>query len=309
MFALRGVTVALSIFAIVYCAFSLLISSSWRKIYRWVQDRPQDRLADLLFAVRMSPLGSAALITVAFTVPSFLLLEPRSIVEPMSWGLIAAAVCGVGLGLFGLAHGASGLMQAAHAISALTAEARSLRTESSHPVLRTSHAVPPMAAVGIAAPRVLISGAAEFVLSENELRAALNHEVAHIYRRDNLKKLLFRFVAFPGMRGLETAWLESTEMAADDAAVSSASEALDLAAALVKLSRVPASGIELGLTAAGPSSIVNVRIERLIAWRDRAEIPQLSLLWPITATGAVAFVVTYGQLLVRIHAATEWLVR
>jgi Zn-dependent protease with chaperone function len=67
------------------------------------------------------------------------------------------------------------------------------------------------------------------------LQTALNHEVAHVSRRDNLKKLLLRFVAFPGMSGLETAWLEATEMAADDAAVSTAGDALDLAAALIKL--------------------------------------------------------------------------
>ena len=66
----------------------------------------------------------------------------------------------------------------------------------------------------------------------------MNHEIAHVRRRDNLKKLLLRFVAFPRMAGLEAAWIEATEMAADDAAVLNASEALDLAAALLKLSRI-----------------------------------------------------------------------
>ena len=69
-------------------------------------------------------------------------------------------------------------------------------------------------------------------------------------RRDNLKKLLLRFVAFPGMAGLEAAWLEATEMAADDAAVSNAGEALDLAAALIKLSRLGPVEAPVDLTAA-----------------------------------------------------------
>jgi len=62
--------------------------------------------------------------------------------------------------------------------------------------------------------------------------------MAHAHRRDNLKKLLFRFCAFPGMSRLEAAWCEAEEMAADDAAVASVGDALDLASALIKLSRL-----------------------------------------------------------------------
>ena len=52
--------------------------------------------------------------------------------------------------------------------------------------------------------------------------------------RDNLKKLVFRFCPFPGMAGLESAWSQAAELAADDAAVSNLNDAVDLAAALVK---------------------------------------------------------------------------
>src|SRR5947209_20522386 len=93
-----------------------------------------------------------------------------------------------------------------------------------------------MTAVGIIRPRVLLSDTAEALLLPDELRSALRHEAAHIRRRDNLKKLLFRLAAFPGMSQLEAAWLEATELASDEAAVSNLSEALDLAAALIKLS-------------------------------------------------------------------------
>jgi len=85
---------------------------------------------------------------------------------------------------------------------------------------------------------VLLSDAAAAVLSPQELATALQHEMAHAHRRDNLKKLLFRFCAFPGMSRLEAAWCEAEEMAADDAAVASVGDALDLASALIKLSRL-----------------------------------------------------------------------
>jgi len=176
-----------------------------------------------------------------------------------------------------------------------------------------------MTAAGIVRPKVLLSPTVESMLTASELQTALNHEFAHVRRRDNLKKLLLRFVAFPGMASLEAAWLEATEMAADDAAVSNASEALDLAAALIKLSRVSPSGLvdpAIDLTAAlvqSPASVMNARVERLIAWSDhRLASPQKFSPWyglaAATATVAV-FAVTYTPLLVHVHTATEWLVR
>ena len=118
------------------------------------------------------------------------------------------------------------------------------------------------------------------------------------------------------MRDLETAWLEATEIAADDAAVSTTSEALDLAAALIKLSSLPPSEPPANLSAAlvhGSASVMNARIERLIAWTDDRRIPpQRFSSWhglAIAVATLAAFIITYGSLLARMHTATEWLVR
>jgi hypothetical protein len=115
---------------------------------------------------------------------------------------------------------------------------------------------------------------------------------------------------------LESAWREASEMAADDAAVSSASEALDLAAAVIKLSRLTPLEPPAELTTAlvySPAQSVNARVERLIAWTERRQNtgPRYSLRYPLCAAVAVvaALAVTYSALLVRVHAATEWLVR
>jgi Zn-dependent protease with chaperone function len=172
-----------------------------------------------------------------------------------------------------------------------------------------------MTTAGIVHPRVLLSTTAEFLLTPNELSTALNHELAHVRRRDNLKKLLLRLVPFPGMSGLETAWLEATEIAADDAAVSSTSQALDLAAALLKLSRLAPLEIAPRLTAGlvhSPASAMNARIERLVAWTEPLQRPQKS---PIryalgaVAVGVAALAFSYSSLLVGVHEATELLVR
>ncbi len=124
------------------------------------------------------------------------------------------------------------------------------------------------------------------------------------------------FAAFPGMAGLEASWREAAEMAADDAAVSSASEALDLAAALIKMSRLgplqPPGELTTALVHC-PAASVNARVERLIAWNgNEATSPAAPMDWySATTILAVTFAMaaTYSQLLACVHVATEWLVR
>jgi Zn-dependent protease with chaperone function len=316
MFAARGVAVSLSVFVITYCALSVGICLTWRAPWLTCQRHPVRRIADMLFALRMFPLLAAALITAVFAVPSFLLLEPRTIDEPLGGIPLMLGICGAGLGFFGVLNAVIALRQTARAVSTWTTEAQPVNACSSVPVLRIPRAVPALTAAGIIQPRVLMSGVAEFLLTGNELKTALKHEIEHVRRRDNLRKLLLRLVSFPGMRGLEAAWLEAIEMAADDAAVSSAGEALDLAAALIKLSRFGPAEAGADLTAAlvhRPVSAMNARVTRLIAWTDDrlASHYTLSPWYGIGAVLAVVavFAVTYSQLLVRVHTATEWLVR
>lgn len=316
MFAARGIAVSLSVFVMVYCILSLAVIVAWRTIRLHSRRHPVRRVADLLFALRMFPLVTAAVITAAFTVPSFVLLEPRAIDEPLGGIPLVLGICGAGLGIFGIVNAGIALRRASRTVSTWTSAAQAIESFASVPVLRISQAVPAMIAAGIVHPKVLLSGAAESLLSANELQTALNHEIAHVRRRDNLKKLLLRFVAFPGMRNLETAWLEATEMAADDAAVSNPSEALDLAAALIKLSRLSPSEPLADLTAAlmhSPVSVMNARVARLIAWSDERLVSAqgFSLGYALSATIAASavFAGTYSQLLVHVHTATEWLVR
>jgi Zn-dependent protease with chaperone function len=316
MFALRGIAVSFSVFVIVYSVLSIAVGFTWRRVSLHIHERRIRRTADLLFAMRMLPLVAAAIITAAFTVPSFLLLEPRSISEPVGTIPLALGVCGALLALFGIVNAALALRRASHAISKWTSGAQPLSVPAPVSVLRISQTLPAMAAAGILRPRVFVSRAVEFVLTAGELQTALNHEVAHLNRRDNLKKLLLRFVAFPGMRGLEAAWIEATEMAADDAAVSNAGEALDLAAALIKLSRLGPVGTPVDLTAALVQSsvaLMNARVERLVAWSSERRVPpQKYSPWYGLGAAAVTvavFAVSYSSLLVHVHAATEWLVR
>jgi len=320
MFAARGIAISLSVFVMVYCALSLVIACGWRRLWVGAQRRSIRRAASMLFALRMLPFMMAALITAALTVPSFLVLEPRAIDEPVGGVSLALGACGLILGVAGILNATMALRKASRAVAEWARGAKAVESVGSVPVLTISTASPAMIATGILRPRILDSGAARQQLSGAELQASLNHELAHVRRGDNLKKLLMRIVAFPGMSGLEAAWLERTEMAADDAAVATTRDALDLAAALIKLSRMLPEAGAADLTAAfvhGPASAVHARVERLLEWSEEHGVAagkhsqRYGLRCGIAATivGIAVVVLTYNQLLVQVHAATEWLVR
>jgi len=319
MFAARGIAVSLSVFVIVYSVLSLALVCGGRRASVFAQRFSVRCAADMLFALRMFPFFTAALMTAALTVPSFLLLEPRATDEPVGAVSLALGACGLTLGLVGMMNAAMVMRTASRVVTEWTRGARPAESASAVPVLTISSASPAMTATGILRPRILLSSAAAMQLSGRELQAALNHELAHVRRADNLKKLLMRLVPFPGMTGLETAWLETTEMAADDAAVATTCDALDLAAALIKLSRMVPPSATTDLTAAfvhGPASPVYARVKRLLAW-STAHNPaaekhsgSYGLTLSLATFSAIAmFALTYSKLLVHIHTATEWLVR
>jgi Zn-dependent protease with chaperone function len=183
------------------------------------------------------------------------------------------------------------------------------------PLFRIRPSSPALTVSGWRQPRVLLSDAAAALLNQQELESALRHEIAHVRRGDNLKKLLFRMCAFPGMAALEAGWSEAAEMAADDAAVSNGGEALDLASALIKLSRfapVHAATLTTGLVEESSSGL-NARIARLVSWEERRASSSRSFfrwyLAPTLAAGILSMVVMYGGVLSRVHDLTEWLVR
>lgn len=321
MFAVRGILVSFSIFALLYSALSVAVCCVWRAVWVSGQQTAQRSRANLLFGVRMVPFVVAAGVTLILAVPSFLLLEPHAAKEATGPMPFVLGICGIALLVVGVWNAATAWMRVSRMIAGWSREATSfcsspLNSEKSVFVLRTAAIAPPLTAAGILRQSVWLSRAAELVLSERELQSALRHEGFHVSRRDNLRKLLMRVVAFPGMRSLESSWREATEMAADDAAVSSASQALDLAAALIKLSHLSSLQAPAELTTAlvhSPAATVNARVERLLAWKEReqnpANIVSFACSWCAAAVAMAALAVSYGALLVRIHAATEWLVR
>lgn len=315
MFALRGIVIWLAVFAVVYCIMSFTVLLAWRKLWSYGQRVSSSRRADLLFALRILPLISAASLTAVVAVPSFLILEPRSIQERMGFAPVGMGLVGFAVVIVGFGKTAAALSRASRTIAKWTHGGRTLGTLGSIPVMQVSREAPAMTAAGILCLRILLSEAVASQLTASEFHAALNHERAHVRKRDNLRRLLLRFMAFPGMSGLEAAWLEAAEMAADDMAVLSSGDALDLASALIKLSRFAAPWPPDELTAAlvhSPASLVDTRVKQLLAWTESSRGSSRFSTWRVLLAGGIVFSLfafTYAPLLVRVHAITEWLVR
>jgi beta-lactamase regulating signal transducer with metallopeptidase domain len=318
MFAARCAGVSLAVFVLLYVFLSGVVSSGWKLLWHWLHPRSARGSADLLFGLRVLPLALSSVVTLAFTLPSFLLLEPRSTNEaigavPLALGFLCLILMGTGIARATLAQ-----LRASRALSqwlegSILMESEVMESNFAVPIFRTGMDGPTLTVAGVCAPKVLVSEAAVAMLNPPELRTALRHEMAHVLRYDNLKKLVFRFSVFPAMADLEHAWSEETEMAADDTAVSSFREALDLAAALIKVSRLGAiepSG-ELTTALLHSSTALSTRVERLVAW-DNAQKSRPHARWwfalPAAAGAVFGVVTTYGWVLSQLHSATEWLV-
>jgi Zn-dependent protease with chaperone function len=311
MFALRGIAVSLTFFVLLYCFLSALVAVSWRWL-KWLHATEQS-VADLLFLLRVLPLVASVAITAAFVVPSFQILEPRSIDEGMGTLPLALGMAALLLIAYGSYRVIAAQMRTSRIVARWLEGARPLDADAQTVTFRSRRETPPLTLVGMRKPRVLVSDSTVELLSRDELRVALQHELAHIRSCDNLKKLVFRFSPFPGLAKLEAAWSQAAELAADDAAVSNLNEAIDLAAALVKLSRLLPVEAAPACTVGFVTGSLRARVARLLAWDEsgksrRGPIPRWYAIPPVLVAAFCAFV-TYGPALALTHEVTEWLVR
>ncbi len=310
IFAARDLLVSLAFFATVYCSLSALVVLAWR-ITRRDGGNPSARSANFLFGLRMFPFIASTVIAVFFTFPSFWFMERAALDEDAGTFILAAcSLLILSTGLFRVLRAESRTMTA---VTRWTLGAKSATTGAPFkPTLSAALGAPALILVGIRKPRVLVSDMATIVLSSRELQVAVRHELGHKRSWDNLRKVLISATPFPGMGGLESAWREAAELAADDAAARSRQDALDLAAALIKLSRSSKQWSEPALASAlvSGSSSISLRVKRLIEWPMNPA--RLQRIWPwtllATFTLTVAVANNYGAALVLTHRLTELLV-
>jgi hypothetical protein len=308
IFAARGLLVSLAFFAVVYCSLSTLVALAWGAAERG-RENPILRSAGLLFGLRVIPFAVSALITVCFALPSFWLMERAAFDEEAGTFVLAAcALLIAGAGAFRVFRDQG---RTTRALKEWLLGPSALEGSAMKPALHAANGAPALILVGIRRPRIMISDAAASLLSADELQVAVRHELGHRRSWDNLKKVFISATPFPWMNRLEKSWREAAELAADDAAIANRKEALDLAAALIKLSRSPKQSPEPAL-ASGlvcSSSSIAARVKRLLEWRSAHRLHRT---WPWTLvvllTMALAIASHYDATLALTHRLTDLLV-
>jgi hypothetical protein len=300
--------VSLAFFVIVYSFLSLLLVMAWRGLCLFA--KPPVVSANFLFWLRLLPFALSTIVTLFLAFPSFLLMEAHALDEDFgTFVLFLCSLVVLGAGLFRVGTAEARTRRAVTAWLMGAGQVEAGEAASSDVALSD---VVPILLVGIRRPRVLVSETARALLTEGELRVAVQHEMEHLRSRDNLKKAMLNFVLFPGMSRLHQGWQEAAEFDADLRAVTNRKEALDLASALVKLSRAlplgPAPVLATGLVD-GTESIAT-RVERLLAWESgsHASLRQSYVIVPLVFAAILGLAAHLGPALVVTHSLTERLV-
>lgn len=328
MYEMLGICLALAALLAVNAVASALSALVWRVMRTRASHMRADVRARLLFTLRIVPPALAALVVFALVVPAYILLEPPHTKEVVGLKLLLialASAAGVLLALWRVA----GTWRATRKFERewmSCAEPVSIEGMET-PAYRIRHHFPVIAVLGVLRPRLFIASQVFDELTPEELSAALAHECGHIAARDNLKRVLLRasedaLLVAPLGRALARTWREDSEMAADEFAASESSgAALNLASAIVKISRMIPAGARPTLPAAAHllgdnGSGLSTRVRNLLKLasagaraKARARIRPL-LVWSCGGALAASFLlaVTQTEILALTHTAIEHVV-
>ncbi|HMC77045.1 MAG TPA: hypothetical protein VKH34_07920 [Vicinamibacterales bacterium] len=314
-FWLTGGAIALSCFALVFTATSLLSAVCSPALFRRIARYAPSTRARLLFQWRMLPAAIGLAWAIGVALPIYLAYEPRdNSDEIMARTLIACALAGGALLIRGTWRAASAWRATTRLMRDWRARGRRLHGfEASIPVFAIEESFPTVAVVGFSRPALFI---AERVLREctpDEVRAMVLHECAHVTHRDNLKRFLIR--ACPDVlrrdATFDRAWSRATEEAADARAVAAnPGFALELAQALIRVARLAPQPSTLELASAfylGGS--IESRVRQLVEPANSLPDPSrpLGCVMALTAVAMFAALVFAGA--ATIHQVMEAAVR
>lgn len=279
MYYLIAISVALAAFFAADAVGSLVAACAWRAAYPFARRLAPASRADLIFALRTIP-TALAFACVTLLLPAYFTYEPAHSDEEIGAKLaLVALVAASGFALAAWRGVAS--LAATHRIKrSLMRRASPLQLDGLRvAAFRVEHALPLVAVVGCLRPRLFIAGHLFDLLGEDEIAAAVAHELGHVASRDNLKRTLMHLCRnvlpfAPRARALERAWSAESESAADEfaAVAGGAQAAISLASALVKIARLmpetvaPASHAVAMLVGSGGN--VAERVDRLLSFAD-----------------------------------------
>jgi Zn-dependent protease with chaperone function len=284
-YLLRLLCLCFAFFFLLNAACALLVRMFSTSGLRFVATGRAASAANFLLALRLFPFALATLFVVSLCLPSYLRLEPVATAEHV--GATSLLFGGLGFLCWGLALARAIralLLSALHHWRLSRLAEQIFLPEHGCTAVVLDSSLPVLALSGAVRSRLLISRSLLEALSAEELGAALVHENAHRISRDNLKRLLVLLAPDPfplvnPLRGMEGAWSQLAEWAADDRAVAGSSQrALSLASALLRVARHGAAPNlpYLSTSLLGGDSDLRVRVDRLL---------QQDLAIPVANTG------------------------
>lgn len=153
----------------------------------------------------------------------------------------------------------------------------------------------PAVTKGFLWPRVELSAELCEVLHQNELRAVMAHEGAHVGHRDPLRIWLVQALTdlqwpLSRARARQRVWLRALELARDAEAVSQPNvEAAALASAMIKAARLVRSEVVTGAALTNDEALLETRVRRLLILETKpARAGRRSFLAPLAVGLAIA---------------------
>jgi Zn-dependent protease with chaperone function len=245
MYFLVGICLVLAFLLTLNILVSISASAVWRLMSNRARQLSFRRQEQVIFALRVFPIVAAAIFVFTLVIPGYILFEPHSSDEVVTFklGILALiSFAGISIALFRVFR--TWLATRRLAANWLKNSDRITVDNVNIPVFRFTHPFPVIAVVGMLRPRMFVASHIFDSLSENEFRAAIAHEYGHLTAHDNFKRAFLRvcrdMLILPFGRELDRAWTDNTESAADEFAanVGGNSMALDLAETLIKIARL-----------------------------------------------------------------------
>jgi len=323
MFYALGIALSLAVLFLVFTSSSFLFFPAMLLRRRMTRKVAPHNAANVLFAVRLLPFGIAAATILGLILPAFLEFEPYSTREGIGLRLDVLAVAGGLLVAWMVIRGWHTLRATRRAQRSWRKSAERIHVEGIKlPIYRVENGSALLAVAGIVRPQIFLSREIAETLSPGELKAALEHETAHVASFDNLKQMLLKITRPPGwlkaFQDIDVEWGGASEIAADYNALTRGASVLDLSSALIKVGRLNRGAaipdaVASHLIPPACNASLGQRIMRLSEHlQGTAQLtahPQDRKLMFAIALGVATYIACIQALLPAVHEILELLVR
>jgi hypothetical protein len=326
MFHILCLALCLAVMFLVLVATSVLSVPLVRFLERRLKGGNPRTAANALLIFRLLPFSLAIAVSLGLALPAFMEFEPPSTQEIVGWPLIVLAASGCGVLALTFVRWLRILRMTRSMQHEWQKHSRPVPGMARHvPLYRVETSASLLAVIGIFRPKIFVSRTVAEELTQDELAAALSHELAHVRSYDNLKQLLMKITAppvwIPGLQSTDEAWTRASEIAADESALAQGASALELSSALIKVGRLSLGRTVPGALAAShlvPCGCNSATLTRAAHLRDLLEKGTAAL--PLENSGrrtivtalllaGVIYIGCLVTLLPAVHQTLEFLVR